>query len=71
MLHPPPLLHTPRLPLGHAPMEDRLRERGGQFEAGSPWQPHVVVDGLPVTGQNPASSHATAEATPTALHVPA
>jgi putative intracellular protease/amidase len=52
-------------------LEDRLRERGGQFEAGPPWRPHVVVDGLLVTGQNPASSHDTAAATLTALHVPA
>jgi putative intracellular protease/amidase len=44
-------------------LEDRLRERGAHFEAGPPWEPHVVVDGNLVTGQNPASSQASADRT--------
>ncbi|NMH96964.1 type 1 glutamine amidotransferase domain-containing protein [Pseudonocardia acidicola] len=44
-------------------LEDRLRERGAIFEAGPPWQPHVVVDGDLITGQNPASSKDTASRT--------
>ncbi|WP_055495361.1 type 1 glutamine amidotransferase domain-containing protein [Streptomyces sp. TP-A0356] len=38
-------------------LEDRLLSSGGRFEqSGTPWQPHVVVDGNLCTGQNPASS---------------
>jgi putative intracellular protease/amidase len=38
-------------------LEDRLLSSGGKFEqSGTPWQPHVVVDGNLYTGQNPASS---------------
>ena len=37
-------------------LETRLRERGAQFKAEADFQPHVVVDGRLVTGQNPASS---------------
>lgn len=44
-------------------LEDRLRERGADFEAGPPWAPHVVVDGNLLTGQNPASSQAAADRT--------
>lgn len=50
-------------------LEDRLRERGADFEAGPPWEPHVVVDGNLVTGQNPASSQASADATLAGLRV--
>lgn len=50
-------------------LEDRLRERGADFEAGPPWAPHVVVDGNLVTGQNPASSRAAADRTLGALRV--
>ena len=42
-------------------LEDRLRERGGQYSKGADWKPYVQVDGLLVTGQNPASSEAAAE----------
>lgn len=41
-------------------VEDMLKENGGNFSAGADWQPHVVKDGLLITGQNPASSEATA-----------
>jgi putative intracellular protease/amidase len=37
-------------------LESRLRALGGQFKAEPDFQPHVVVDGRLVTGQNPASS---------------
>jgi len=37
-------------------LESRLRELGGQFKGEADFQPHVVVDGRLVTGQNPASS---------------
>lgn len=37
-------------------LEDRLKERGGHYSKAADWAPYVVVDGLLVTGQNPASS---------------
>jgi putative intracellular protease/amidase len=37
-------------------VEDMLKANGGQYSKGADWQPHVVTDGLLVTGQNPASS---------------
>jgi len=43
-------------------LEDRLKERGGIYRQGPVWLPHIEVDGLVVTGQNPASSAAAAEA---------
>ena len=43
-------------------LESRLRERGAHFKGGTPWEPHVVVDGRLITGQNPASSSALAGA---------
>lgn len=43
-------------------LESKLREEGGRFIVGEPWASHVQVDGKLVTGQNPASSKATAEA---------
>ena len=43
-------------------LESKLREEGGRFIVGEPWASHVQVDGTLVTGQNPASSKATAEA---------
>ena len=43
-------------------LEDRLKERGGDYSKGPDWSSHVVVDGKLVTGQNPASSEAAAEA---------
>jgi putative intracellular protease/amidase len=43
-------------------VEDMLKERGGYFSKVADWQPHVVVDGLLVTGQNPASSEPAAQA---------
>ena len=43
-------------------VEDMLRAAGAHYSKGVDWQSHVVVDGLLVTGQNPASSAAGAEA---------
>jgi putative intracellular protease/amidase len=43
-------------------LETRLKELGGQFAAKPNFQDHVVVDGMLVTGQNPASSASTARA---------
>jgi putative intracellular protease/amidase len=43
-------------------VEEMLKQNGGQYERADDWQCHVVVDGLLVTGQNPASSDASAEA---------
>ena len=37
-------------------VEDMLKEQGGQFSKTADWQPHVVVDGLLINGQNPALS---------------
>src|SRR6056297_145952 len=43
-------------------LETRLSQRSGRFQRGSDWVSHVEVDGLLVTGQNPASSAPAAEA---------
>ena len=43
-------------------VEKMLRENGGHYSKASDWQPHVVTDGLLVTGQNPASSEPAARA---------
>lgn len=43
-------------------LEDKLKERGGDYSKGADWSPYVLVDGKLVTGQNPASSGPAAEA---------
>lgn len=43
-------------------VEDALRRLGGIYSSADDWQPHVVSDGLLITGQSPASSGPTAEA---------
>lgn len=43
-------------------LETELRKEGAAFIAGEMWASHVEVDGNMVTGQNPASSEATATA---------
>ncbi|MES2784315.1 MAG: type 1 glutamine amidotransferase domain-containing protein [Pseudomonadota bacterium] len=43
-------------------VEDMLIENGGKYSKGPDWQPHVVIDGKLVTGQNPASSEPAARA---------
>jgi putative intracellular protease/amidase len=42
-------------------LEDDLKAKGGLYSSGPDWAPHVVQDGLLITGQNPASSTAAAE----------
>ncbi|VXB80655.1 Putative intracellular protease/amidase [Microbacterium sp. 8M] len=39
-----------------------LSERGAVVQGGEPWTSHVVRDGNLITGQNPQSSHAVAQA---------
>lgn len=41
-------------------IEDEFKRLGGLYEKGADWQPHVVIDGRLVTGQNPASSEGVA-----------
>lgn len=41
-------------------VEDMLKEKGGVYTCGPDWQPHVITDGLLITGQNPASSEPAA-----------
>ena len=43
-------------------LEDRLKERGGVYSKSADFAPYVQVDGLLVTGQNPASSGPGAQA---------
>lgn len=43
-------------------VEDELKRNGGAYSKTADWQPYVVSDGLLITGQNPASSAAAAEA---------
>lgn len=50
-------------------VEDSLKQAGGQFERTDDWGVYVVTDGHLVTGQNPASSAATAEELLKLLHL--
>ena len=43
-------------------VEDMLVKNGGIYSKGADWQPYVVTDGKLITGQNPASSEAAAQA---------
>jgi putative intracellular protease/amidase len=43
-------------------VEDMLVKNGGQYSKAGDWEPHVITDGLLVTGQNPASSEPGAHA---------
>jgi putative intracellular protease/amidase len=43
-------------------VEDMLRSNGGIYSKAADWQPHVVIDGKLITGQNPASSEEAARA---------
>ncbi len=43
-------------------VEDMLKKNGGKYSKAADWQPHVVIDGLLITGQNPASSEPAARA---------
>jgi putative intracellular protease/amidase len=43
-------------------VEDALKAGGGRYSKAEDWAHHAVVDGHLITGQNPASSEATARA---------
>ena len=43
-------------------VEDALKANGASYSRGEDWASHAVVDGNLITGQNPASSEATAQA---------
>jgi putative intracellular protease/amidase len=43
-------------------VEDMLKQNGGSYSKVEDWHPHVVTDGLLITGQNPASSEPVAKA---------
>jgi len=43
-------------------VEEMLKLNGGNYSKRGDWEPHVVSDGLLITGQNPASSAPTAKA---------
>jgi putative intracellular protease/amidase len=48
-------------------LESALRDAGATHTSAAPWQPHLVVDGRLITGQNPASGTAVGEAIVEAL----
>lgn len=48
-------------------LQDELVKRGGQYESAQDWHPLAIRDGKLITGQNPASSEAVAEALLNAL----
>ncbi len=43
-------------------VENMLVESGGRYTKAEDWHPHVVTDGMLITGQNPASSEPAAKA---------
>jgi len=43
-------------------LEDELISMGGKYRKVEDWHPLAIVDGLVITGQNPGSSEAVAEA---------
>lgn len=43
-------------------VEDDLKAKGASYSKADDWQPHVIVDGNLITGQNPASSEPVAKA---------
>ncbi len=43
-------------------VQDMLEQQGGRYSKAGDWEPHVLTDGLLVTGQNPASSEPAAKA---------
>lgn len=48
-------------------LEDALRAEGAEYSSVANWQPHVVVDGRLITGQNPASAGQVGKELVTAL----
>lgn len=49
-------------------LENKLKERGAQFEKSGLWQNHVVADQRVITGQNPQSAKSVGEAILKELH---
>jgi putative intracellular protease/amidase len=49
-------------------LEDELKRLGGKYEKVADWGSLAIVDGRLITGQNPASSEATAKALLNVLH---
>lgn len=49
-------------------VEDELKRLGGLFEKKDDWQSFAIIDGPLITGQNPASSEATANALLSVMH---
>jgi putative intracellular protease/amidase len=49
-------------------VEDELKRLGGKFEKVADWQSLAITDGRLITGQNPSSSEATAQALLNVLH---
>lgn len=43
-------------------VEDMLKANGGEYSKAADWAPYVLIDGMLVTGQNPASSEKAAHA---------
>jgi putative intracellular protease/amidase len=43
-------------------VEDMLKGRGARYTKEKNWEPHIVMDGMLITGQNPASSKPAASA---------
>jgi putative intracellular protease/amidase len=43
-------------------LEDEMKKLGGHYSKGADWGSYVKIDGLLITGQNPASSEAAAKA---------
>ena len=43
-------------------LEDMLKARGGRYSKAPDWQPYAVTEGNLITGQNPESSEAVANA---------
>ncbi len=43
-------------------VEEMLKQNGAKYSKAEDWQPHVVIDGQLITGQNPASSEPVATA---------
>ncbi len=48
-------------------LESRLVQQGARFDAGPAWASHIVTDGNLITGQNPQSAEAAAQAVITRL----
>ncbi|UJD90312.1 type 1 glutamine amidotransferase domain-containing protein [Rahnella aquatilis] len=43
-------------------VEDELKKHGGDYSKAADWRPYSITDGNLITGQNPASSRAVAQA---------